>query len=229
MDLFSLSLQLLVVITSDWNNVDGTLYCYERKTSDDEWQLVNSPIPVTVGKQGLAWGQGLHPPMQGPQKREGDLKAPAGIFTLGSIFCNSTHTQHCHHLPHLVIEEGLEAVDDPESKYYNQIIHRNQVSTPDWTSSERMHEVGFQYDLGLVINHNAAPIQPGKGSCIFMHIWRASYSGTAGCTAMSEQHMIELLSWLNPDHHPLLIQLPDVFKRSEGGLFFPSQLRLQFK
>ena len=208
MDLLSTSLQLLIVITPDWNSVDGTLYRYERSSINDEWQPFNNSIPVSVGKNGLAWGQGLHPDTTGPSKQEGDNKAPAGIFSLGPVFGNHTYAHHCQHMPFVLIEDGLEAVDDPQSIYYNQFIRRHTIATPDWNSSENMAKVGFQYDLGLVIRHNLSPIQPGKGSCIFMHIWRGPNMGTAGCTAMSEQHMIEIATWLDAQKNPLLIQIP---------------------
>ncbi|MEJ2489338.1 MAG: hypothetical protein P8Y50_06050 [Sulfurovaceae bacterium] len=46
---------------------------------------------------------------------------------------------------------------------------------------------------------------PLKGSCIFLHIKSIP---TMGCTAMSEEAMLELLKWLDPAKAPILIQAP---------------------
>ena len=45
-------------------------------------------IPAVVGRNGLAWGRGVRTdlPAGEPQKREGDGRAPAGIFKLGPAF-----------------------------------------------------------------------------------------------------------------------------------------------
>src|SRR3712207_8482067 len=49
----------------------------------------------------------------------------------------------------------------------------------------------------------------GRGSCIFLHVWRGPRSSTAGCTAMAEPALAELLRWLDPARRPALVQLTD--------------------
>ena len=79
------STQLIVVITSDWDAPAGSLQRFER--IDGQWQSVASAFPVTVGKNGSAWGLGLHELQAvGPRKVEGDGKAPAGMFDVGKAF-----------------------------------------------------------------------------------------------------------------------------------------------
>jgi D-alanyl-D-alanine dipeptidase len=46
------------------------------------------------------------------------------------------------------------------------------------------------------------------GSAIFMHIWRGKGMGTAGCTIMEENDLIDIISWLDSRQHPYLVQLP---------------------
>jgi hypothetical protein len=44
-------------------------------------------VAVLLGGGGLAWGRGLHPDgADGAVKREGDRRAPPGVFALGSGF-----------------------------------------------------------------------------------------------------------------------------------------------
>ena len=64
------------------------------------------------------------------------------------------------------------------------------------------------YRWGLVVRHNAAPTVAGRGSCIFLHVWAGPGKGTAGCTAMPESNLVQLLRWLDPAAHPILVQMP---------------------
>src|SRR5215469_1636683 len=45
--------RLIVVTTSDWNTIDGKLTRYSR--FGEKWKQVGEPIPMVVGKNGLAW------------------------------------------------------------------------------------------------------------------------------------------------------------------------------
>ena len=80
--------QLVLVITKDWNSVDGILRTFERRPGSDTWEQAGAPFPIVVGNRGLGWGLGLHRPIDdsGPKKVEGDKKAPAGVFRLTRAF-----------------------------------------------------------------------------------------------------------------------------------------------
>lgn len=71
-----------------------------------------------------------------------------------------------------------------------------------------MHRKDDAYKWGLFINHNAPNAIAGKGSCIFMHIWENDTTGTVGCTAMKEDHLLRILHWIDAGMHPLLVQMP---------------------
>ncbi len=83
--LMSSSRQIVVVRTGNWQAFTGTLQRYQRASVSAPWQAVGFSIPVVVGRNGLAWGIGLHAMDQSmlPVKIEGDGKAPAGLFSLG--------------------------------------------------------------------------------------------------------------------------------------------------
>jgi L,D-peptidoglycan transpeptidase YkuD (ErfK/YbiS/YcfS/YnhG family) len=196
--------QIILVTTLSWESCQGKLYQYDRSANSDDWVLQKPPIPVVVGKNGMAWGLGLHTNLSGPIKREGDGKSPAGVFALGPAFGPQPFQTK---MDFLSLHADIEAVDDPSSRYYNRIVDRQKISDIDWTSSEKMGGISL-YELGLVIHHNWETPVPGAGSAIFMHLWRDETSGTAGCTAMSRQDLSELLMWLDPQKKPLLIQMP---------------------
>lgn len=218
------SRQMIVVKTPGWENVAGTLQRFEREKVETQWKPVGSPIVVVVGRSGLAWGRGLHPTNSvGPQKIEGDGKSPAGVFVLSSAFgFVSGEEMKWLKLPYLHVTDAMECVDDVKSIRYNSIVDNTHVLNPDWSSSEKMREIGEQYRLGVVVNHNVAPRIAGEGSCIFLHIWKGDGSGTAGCTAMERRNMEEVVRWLDSKARPILVQLPDSeFQRLEKDWYLP--------
>src|ERR1051325_2249436 len=50
------SLQLIVVITDDWDAVPGVMRRYERDGVRAPWRAVGGDVPVVVGAAGLGWG-----------------------------------------------------------------------------------------------------------------------------------------------------------------------------
>jgi len=204
------ALQALVVTTSGWSAVDAALQLFERKSANSSWIAAGERISAVVGRNGLAWGRGLHPdlPAGGPQKREGDGRAPAGIFRLGPAFGYAPgESVPWIGLPYRQMTGSSKCVDDPASPSYNRLIEEGTVRQ-DWNSFEDMRRSDGQYRLGIVIGHNTDPVAPGGGSCIFLHIWESPSRGTSGCTAVSDIALEEILRRLRPDANPLLIQLP---------------------
>ncbi|MCX5819046.1 MAG: hypothetical protein NT047_03935 [Deltaproteobacteria bacterium] len=218
------SLQALVVTTEDWSAVDAALQLFERKSAKFSWMPAGERIPAVVGRNGLAWGRGVHPdlPAGGPQKREGDGRTPAGIFKLGTAFGDAPgESVPWIDLPYRQMTESSKCVDDPASAAYNRLIDEGNVRQ-DWNSREEMKRSDEQYRLGIVIGHNTDPVAPGGGSCIFLHIWEKPSKGTSGCTAVSAVALEEILRRLRPEANPLLIQLPQQeYERMRGPWGLP--------
>ena len=219
------SRQLVVVTTRDWDAVGGVLRRFERRGSRGRWAQVGAEMPVVVGRAGLGWGAGFAAggAAAGPRKREGDGKSPAGVFRLGAAFGFAPKREASRlRVPYLPLTPSVECVDDVNSDFYNVIIDRERLAgRADWNSSERMREIeGYRW--GLFVIYNSAPPAPGRGSCIFMHIWAGSGKGTAGCTAMEQTNLEALLGWLDPAKRPLLVQLPDAeYARLRGTWLLP--------
>jgi len=201
--------KLIVVTTPDWNSVDGKLTRYSRL--GNKWKQQGEPIQVVVGKNGLAWdpqlANGHTDQFPGPVKREGDGRAPTGIFKLSESFgfddASALGVQN-----YLQLTPATECVDDPKSKHYAQVVDRNSVKDFDWSSSEKMRSVDL-YRMGVIVSYNMFQTVPGNGSCIFLHIWRGPGQGTAGCTAMPEEKLKGIIHWLNSKApNAVLIQLP---------------------
>ena len=110
---FSSSTQMIIVTTDTWDSPQGTLRRYERELPGKPWQPVGLPVTVMVGKSGLGWGTGLlNPPTRhtsdleknDPVKKEGDGKAPAGVFRLSFRLrtARAGRVEDAIHQPHVV-------------------------------------------------------------------------------------------------------------------------------
>lgn len=199
------SSQLLVVTTDNWSTRHGSLQRYEKQNK--KWTQVGEPIDIILGRNGLGWGKGLHATPKDATiiKREGDGKAPAGLFTLGHAF-GYDETDFNMNFPYEVYKTTDHCVDDSNSKWYNTIVDSTKVAK-DYKSFEHMKMQNHLYKYGITVNHNPEQI-PMSGSCIFMHLKNKTGKGTAGCTAMKEDKIVSILKWLKEEKKPLLLQLP---------------------
>ena len=202
--------QLVLVVTDGWDATTGTLQRFELR--DGRWQAASTSSPIAVGRNGAAWGLGLHPAQPGgPQKQEGDGRAPAGIFTLGEAFGYADEAATA--MPYRPMQATSYCIDVPDSPLYNRIIDtRTEGEAAAKGSTEPMrldlHNNGDpRYREGLVIGHNPTAT-PRAGSCIFAHLWRTPGEPTAGCTAMAAETMDGMLAWLRPDARPVFVLLP---------------------
>src|SRR5688572_23473275 len=171
--LLSRSEQLVLVTTLSWDGIQGTLQRYERSSPRLKWRKIGEPIAVVVGRNGLGWSDASlsRRREQDPIKKEGDGKSPAGVFPLTSAFgYEDVSTAGAFKLPYIQATTSIECVDDAASSHYNQVLDRTGVGKPDWNSSEQMRRSDDLYRLGVVVGHNQER-RPGRGSCIFLHIW----------------------------------------------------------
>jgi len=180
---------------------------------NDAWFPATGPsFEAVVGSNGMAWGIGLHEKnSDGPVKKEGDRKAPAGVFRLVKAMGYSATAPDATTFPYEQIRKTSHCVDDQTSQYYNRIVDATDLKKPAaalWKTSELMKRKDDLYKWLIVVDHNMKEPKPGAGSCIFIHIWRSKDQGTAGCTAMTEKNVAELLTWLKMEDKPLLVQLP---------------------
>ena len=208
--------QLVVVTTDGWDADHGELRTFARD-AHGHWQPVAEAAPVVVGRNGAGWGVGLHDAPASdlaagdPVKREGDGRAPAGVFAIGTAFGYATAAATA--LPYAAMDAGDYCIDVSGSPLYNQIVDSRDVGAEATAGSTEpmrrdLHADGDQrYRLGFVIAHNA-DATPMAGSCIFAHLWKAPSVATAGCTAMAPDTMDRLLAWLQPAQHPFFVLLP---------------------
>jgi len=223
--------QLVLVITPSWDDPTGRLYTFERSAGGGTWQRRGAAFEVTLGRSGSAWGIGLHPAQPGGvDKREGDGRSPAGMFSIGHGFGDAPQIDGTW--PYRQMQATHYCMDVAASPLYNRIVDSHEVGADAVAdSSEPMrldlhHPGDGRYSRGFVIEHNPANVS-GRGSCIFAHLWRQPGEATAGCTAMSPEHMAALLAWLEPGATPRFVLLPQAqYQRLQRDWGLPSPAAL---
>lgn len=163
---------------------------FERADEDAPWRSVQSPVPAVIGRAGAI----------GPdRKREGDGATPGGMHVVGPAFgyAPSIATR----LRYRQATAGDWWVDDPASPDYN-----TWVTVKPACSAEAMRRDDGQYELGAVLGWNTDPVEPGRGSAIFLHVWKGPDEPTSGCVALAREDTAALLRWLDADHAPVLVE-----------------------
>ena len=182
---------LITSVADDWGSTHVILRRWRRDGHGLGWRDHPSEWDGVIGSAGLGWGDGLHgigapEGRDGPVKREGDNRSPAGAFRITQFFGYEPEAPFKHYLQ---LTDHTECVDDPKSTAYNTIVEH--TGSADWRSSEHMRRTDDLYSLGAVVNHNAQRT-PGHGSCIFLHVWSRPVSPTVGCTAMAKENLAAL-------------------------------------
>jgi L,D-peptidoglycan transpeptidase YkuD (ErfK/YbiS/YcfS/YnhG family) len=217
------ALQVLVIKSDGWDAPRGTAQRFERKSAGAPFRPLGAPLAVWLGRSGLGWRSDTEaaPPEQvhgqangkadGPRKREGDGRSPAGVLTLGdALWGYDAQAPAGVRLPYRMAGPRDRCVDDAASPYYNQLTVEPADHPPPWQSAEALRLPTDHYKYLVVLNYNnaTAAIHPGAGSCIFLHVAPPPGGPTAGCTALAEADLLTVLRWLDPQRHPVIVQLP---------------------
>lgn len=124
-------------------------------------------------------------------KKEGDGCTPIGIFPLRECWYRADRIAAPETgLSTSIIREDDGWCDDPKSPVYNRHV---KLPPPGGVSAERLWRDDYVYDLIIPIGYNDAPVVPGRGSAIFLHIAKPDYAPTEGCVAVAEKDLLALL------------------------------------
>ena len=137
----------------------------------------------SVGKRGFS-----------RHKKEGDLKTPIGLFSLGDIYYRQDRIKKpISKLKSIRIKKNMGWCDDPNSKYYNRLI---KIKKNLKISYEKLFRYDSKYDLFILIKYNFDKIIKNKGSAIFLHLTK-NYSHTRGCVAIQKKDFFILNKLIN--------------------------------
>lgn len=157
-------------------------------------------FPHPVFGTALDWGAGAKRCAVGHggiahKAREGGNITPVGNFPLRYVLYRADRlTKPRTHLPLRKIAYDDGWCDAPQDPAYNRLVKR-----PWRASTEAMWRNDHLYDVVVVIGFNDAPVVPGKGSAIFLHVASPSYAPTAGCVALALPDLLSALSIIMPD------------------------------
>lgn len=127
------------------------------------------------------------------KKKEGDGKTPIGEFELGVILGIYDKEVNVNEIDYMQITNDMYWIDDPMSKYYNQLVKISEVIR-DWNSAEHLIDYPTQYEYLIEIKANPNNIQE-SGSAIFLHC--ANNEPTSGCIAVDREIIKTIINNIN--------------------------------
>jgi L,D-peptidoglycan transpeptidase YkuD (ErfK/YbiS/YcfS/YnhG family) len=122
-------------------------------------------------------------------KQEGDGATPVGRFPLRRVYFRADRVDSpATRLPLIRLFPDDAWCDDPDYPTYN-----SKVVRPYPARTETLWRDDHLYDVIVVLGHNDAPVVPGAGSAIFLHVAAPDYAPTEGCVAVALPDLLALL------------------------------------
>jgi L,D-peptidoglycan transpeptidase YkuD (ErfK/YbiS/YcfS/YnhG family) len=141
-------------------------------------------FPCAVGRGGI-----------GVKRAEGDGITPVGRHRIEAVRVRRDRANRVgfasdsRRIPVATIGPCDGWSDDPADPAYNGPVRR-----PHRFRHEALRRGDRQYDLVAVLDWNRSPVVPGRGSAIFLHVWRAPRHPTAGCIAFRRADLLSILA-----------------------------------
>jgi L,D-peptidoglycan transpeptidase YkuD (ErfK/YbiS/YcfS/YnhG family) len=182
--------QVITVEATSASSTVASLRLWRRSRSC--WLAAAGPWQARLGLNGLS-----------DHHREGDGTTPTGAYALGPVVYGIASSPRIRYRYHrLVCGDWWD--EDVTSPTYNTFQHlRCGVSPPFGGASEALWTDTVAYQHFLVVDYNAHPVVPGRGSAIFVHddLGRP----TNGCISLPAARLDALLRWLRPTEEPLIV------------------------
>jgi len=200
--------QVIVVVADNRKSTTAELRAYERK-ADGTWSQMFTAATATLGWSGLVPGE---------RRRQGTGKTPMGTYALVDAFgrLGDPGTQ----MPYYRFDRN-----DAWTYYPKVPSTYNMLQTVDrsWrrygSYVEHLWSYGSQYRYVVVVDYNlppgaittgadgvrrtAEPANTRRGGGIFLHV--SNGRRTAGCIAISQEQMRNILQWLKPEANPHIV------------------------
>lgn len=161
---------------------DAKVDVYERTAAG--WRAVAAGIPAKIGEKGMS-----------PDHYDGSMMTPMGVYTLDFAF--GTQPNPGGGLQYVQVGPNHWWDGDMKSPTYNLMQVCEKSACPFSTSlSDGTENLDIpQYAHAVVMGVNKERV-PGKGGAFFLHT--TDGGPTAGCVAVADSTMVELIRWLRP-------------------------------
>jgi len=200
--------QVIVVTADSWTTTQATVRAYERDGSGG-WAEVVAATPARIGWSGLT---------PAAKRRQGTGKTPAGTFAIVDSFGRSPDPGT--RMPYRRVDRDDAWTYNPERPAtYNML----QTAPVEWDGYgryvEKLWSYGTQYNYVTVLDYNLppGPITTGAdgirraartantkaGGGIFLHVTNGK--STAGCVAIPQDTMRQVMQWLDPGRKPVIV------------------------
>ena len=152
---------------------------WQRSTGG--WEPVEAGIPAHIGSAGMT-----------EQSRDGYPATPKGVFTLDYVF--GTAPSPGGGLQYVQVGPDHWWDGDPKSPTYNtmQVCKKSQCPF-DTSESENLQIPQYVHSVVMGVNKQRIP---GNGGGFFMHA--TDGGATAGCVALDDDKLVEIIRWLRP-------------------------------
>lgn len=204
--------QVIVVTADSWRTSYATLRAYERD-GDGGWRMVVDATPARLGWSGL---------YKADQRRQGTGKTPAGTFAIPWAFGRKADPGT--ELRYRQFDRDDAWTYNPRNPRTYNVFQDAPVSWDSYGSYvEELWSYGMQYNYVAVMDYNlpdgpirrgpdgvrrvAKPADTRAGGGIFLHV--SNGKTTAGCIAIPEDTMRDVLRWLDPDRKPVIVVGPE--------------------
>ncbi len=148
-------------------------------TADGRLQMAGQGLRAALGRGGVRDG-----------KQEGDGATPVGVLPLRRVLYRADRGPRpacAVPVEPLAPDDGW--CDDPAHPDYNRMVRR-----PHPARGEALWRDDALYDLIGVLGWNDAPVVPGSGSAIFLHVARPDFAPTEGCVALAAADLRAILA-----------------------------------
>ena len=176
--------QLLVVAAGGGSAARVTLH---EKDGRGRWHMLLSAEGF-VGRNGL---------IPDAERWEGCGMTPIGVYGFNRAFGNADDPG-CAIPYKKVTKFDYWSGDGRPGMGYNRMVDIRDLPDLDRGASEHLADFGTEYRYCLNISFNAE-CTPGRGSAIFLHCTGAGKTYTAGCVAIPEAQMRQVMELVSPD------------------------------
>jgi L,D-peptidoglycan transpeptidase YkuD (ErfK/YbiS/YcfS/YnhG family) len=187
--------QVIVVYGPDYTTTSVTLQTYQKV--DGVWRFVNVALPARIGSKGFS-----------DNHAEGVATTPTGVYSIGGTMYGIAADPGVRYPYHPLVTNDWWN-ENSASPGYNTFQH---TSVNPGGYSEALWQITPAYTHFAVITYNMPPNVPAPipdaGSGIFLHQHSATAGPTAGCVSLAHDHLVSVLTWLDPAASPRIVLAP---------------------